>query len=94
MLHLGAIDFFGPSPVELIEGLDHGKTRRGNAPGDAAVVPSLALSFNEPPEIFEMSPLLTRALIGKDLMIFLKEGQAEPGQLFGEAKFFVIHGED
>jgi hypothetical protein len=30
-LHLGAIDFLGPVPVKLVEGLNAGEARGGNA---------------------------------------------------------------
>jgi hypothetical protein len=76
MLHLGAIDLFGPIPIELIQGLNDGKTRLGNPSGDTAVVASLVLAFQESTEVLGVSPLLASGLISESLIVFLNEGQS------------------
>jgi len=44
---LGAIDFLGPSPVELFEGFNDGKTRRLDAALGRPVLPPERLALGQ-----------------------------------------------
>ena len=87
MLHLGAVDLFGPIPVELIEGFDDGKTRLRDPASDRAVLASLALAFQKATKVLLVSPLLASGLVSQSLIIFLNEAQTKEGSVPQNRRF-------
>jgi hypothetical protein len=47
VLHLGAVDFLGPVPMDLVEGFEDREAGGGEAAGNGAGVATLVLPFDE-----------------------------------------------
>ena len=55
--HLGAVDFLGPAPVELAEGLEHGKAGGGDGALHQPILLPQGFAFHEPAQILHRAPL-------------------------------------
>jgi hypothetical protein len=84
VLHLEAINFLGPVPVELFESFDDGEASGFDAPFNDALASLGVLAFDQPTQIFDMIPVLLSALLSQFGVVFLDERQFEVVQMLGE----------
>ena len=66
--------FFGPDPVEGIEGFLHGEAGEADAPGDGAVAAPGGLAFQQSGEQGQVVPLLLRGGLHELGIVFAHEG--------------------
>ena len=71
VLHLGAIDFLGPVPVKLVEGLDAGEAGGGNTALDGQLLPALGFAVDETSQIIHMGPLFLGRFAGQSRVMLL-----------------------
>ena len=92
MLHLGAIDLFGPAPVEVRQRLDAGQMGRLQAPRHQSRVPPGRL----PRDQFRQEALMAPGLpcrLGQQRGVMLADvAQAQPLQLPDQDRFSDAHG--
>ena len=77
ILHLSAIDFAGPSPVERFEGFDSGKMSGLNPSLNPVFASAMTFAFQKTGEVFYMGPVLFSGLGGQGLIVFLGEAQLQ-----------------
>jgi len=82
-LHLQAVDRLRPTPLELLQGLEHRKARLGDASLHAALAPQGRLAGRQTGQIGEVIPVPLRRLLGHGRMLLAHEGQLQIRQLFG-----------
>ena len=92
VLHLGAIDFLGPAPVELVEGFDAGETSGGNAALDGQFLPALRFGLDEPSQVIHRGPLVLGRLAGQGRVLLLHGQQPQGTELLVEPGFGGVHG--
>ena len=79
VLHLGAIDFLGPVPVELVQRFEAGETGGGHAALDGQLLAALGFAVNEPGQIINVGPLFLRGLGGQDCILLGHRDEFEGG---------------
>ena len=92
VLHLGAIDFLGPVPVELVQRFEARETGGGDAALDGQLLAALGFAVNKPGQIIDVGPLFLRRLGGQGGILLGHRDEFEGGQLFGQPGFGVVHG--
>src|SRR5438034_6842257 len=92
VLHLGLIDLFGPSPVELFERFDNREASGSHPSNDLPLMAALSFPFDEPGQILQGGPLLARRFVSQPLIMLGHEGQIECFQLLGQTEFVIFHG--
>ena len=75
VLDLGAVDFLGPVPVELVEGFDAGEAGGGDAALDGQLLPALGFAVDEPGQIIHMRPLFLGRFAGQSRVVLLHGDQ-------------------
>jgi hypothetical protein len=70
ILDLSPVDFFGPRPVELIQGFDHRKPGRTDAALDGAIPAHVGFRPHQFGEKMQVAPLLLSRCVRADLMVF------------------------
>jgi hypothetical protein len=81
VLDLRAVDLFGPTPLEVIEGFEHGKARVSDPSLDAAVLPHGGLALDQLLQIIQVRALLLGGFGGQGLVVALDVGQVQTLQL-------------
>jgi hypothetical protein len=81
VLDLWAVDLFGPTPLEIIEGFEHWKARILDASLDAAVLPHRGLALNQLLQIIQVRALLLGSFGGQGLVVALDVVQLQTVQL-------------
>src|SRR6202049_3129257 len=81
VLDLRAVDLFGPTPLEVIEGFDHGEARVPDPPLDAAVLAHRGLALNQLLQIIQVRALLLGGFGGQGLVVALNVVQLQTLQL-------------
>src|SRR5437870_9557101 len=92
VLHLGLIDLFGPSPVELLERFDNREASGRHPSNDLPLLAALSFAFDDPGQILHGGPLLARRFVGQPLIVLGNEGQIESFQLLSQTEFVMFHG--
>jgi hypothetical protein len=81
ILDLRAVDLFGPTPLEIIEGFEHGKARILDASLDAAVLAHRGLALNQLLQIIQVRALLLGGPGGQGVVMALDVVQLQTLQL-------------
>jgi hypothetical protein len=81
VLDLRAVDLFGPTPLEVIEGFEHGEARVPDPPLDAAVLAHGGLALNQLLQIIQVRALLLGGFGGQGLVVAMDVGQLQTLQL-------------
>jgi hypothetical protein len=81
VLDLRAVDLFGPAPLEVIEGFEHGEARVPDAALDAAVLAHRGLALNQLLQIIQVRALLVGGSGGQGLVVALDVVQMQTLQL-------------
>jgi hypothetical protein len=81
---LELVDFLGPVPAELFEGLDDRKAGGFDPPPDGVFPALLVLAVDEPGQIFDVSPGLPGGLLGQLVVLRLDERQLEAVELLSQ----------
>jgi hypothetical protein len=81
VLDLRAVDLFGPVPLEVIEGFEHGEARVVDASLDAAVLAHRGLALNQLLQIIQVRALLLGGFDGHGLVVALNVVQVQTMQL-------------
>ena len=84
VLHLKAINFLGPFPVELFESFDDGEASGFDAPFNDALASFGVLAFDQSTQVFDVVPVLLSALLSQFGVVLLDERQFEIVQMLGE----------
>src|SRR6202050_2386578 len=93
VLDLRAVDLFGPAPLEVIEGFEHGEARVLDASLDAAVLPHRGFALNQLLQIIQVRALLLGGFGGQALVVALDVVQVQTMQLRVQSRQ-VIRGHD
>lgn len=92
VLHLEAIDFLGPVPLELFEGFDDRKAGGPDAQLHGVLEALLILAIDEPGEVFDVGPMLLGGLLGQLGTLGFEEGQFEIIQVLVQEGGLGMHG--
>lgn len=92
ILHLGAIDFLGPVPIELVEGLERREASGGQAARDGQLLSAQRFALHQPRQIIDMGPLLVGRLGRQGPIMFLHIQELQGGELFAQPRLARIHG--
>jgi hypothetical protein len=81
VLDLRAVDLFGPVPLEVIEGFEHGEARVLDASLDAAVLAHCSFALNQLLQIIQVRALLLGGFGSQGLVVALDVVQVQTMQL-------------
>ena len=84
ILDLEPIDFLGPVPAELFEGLDDREAGSFNPPFDHTLASLGVFAFDQAAQVFDMVPVLTSALLRQFGVVPLDEREFEVVQMLGQ----------
>jgi hypothetical protein len=87
-----AIDFLGPAPLELLEGLDDGKPGESDFPLNGAVEPGVHFSEGEVLKVSGVCPVVCGGLVGQSFVMVEHEGKVEKLEMGLERGLFGLEG--
>src|SRR6266446_5022312 len=93
VLDLRAVDLFGPAPLEVIKGFEHGEARVPDASLDAAVLAHGSLALNQLRQIIQVRALLLGGFGGQGLVVAWDVVQVQTLQLCVQSRQ-VTRGHD
>ena len=88
VLDLGPVDLLRPTPIELVQGLDHREAGGADAPFQGALFAPGAFAFEEALEVLDMGPVLGRGLLGQLFVVGGDIGQAQVVEMGGKSGGF------
>jgi hypothetical protein len=91
VLDLEAVDFLGPVPVELVEGLENGEACRLDAPFDQALAALGVLALDEAAEVLDVIPVAGGGFAGQIGVVAEEIGQLEFVEMLGEERRVRFH---
>ena len=77
LLYLKTVDFFGPGPMELIQGFDHRKACHANAALDRTILSQRGFPIGQFFQVVLMGPAVLCGLFGKLMMLFTHKRQLQ-----------------
>src|SRR5262245_22473382 len=86
VLDLGSVDFFGPAPLKVFDGFEHGEARLFYAPLDGAVLAYRRLALDQLCQIGKVRELLVGSFGGEILIVAFDVGEVETIELHVQSR--------